>query len=201
MKVVRLQIEQQMAQIQIQSQRAKLNIESPRRGMEINMSPAQMSVDHKPGSVQLDSTSLKENTARKSIFALQRQFAAESIQNARQGVERIVQEGDYVAQQPNSGNAWGTLAKNRMLEVNTPTYGRSSVPDNGISMNGDGGYCEISWTEHELEINWEDYERPHVTVDPQASVEIWLAQEPRIEIEVVEEYIPAEIGRNIDILG
>lgn len=201
MKVVRLQIDHQLAQIQMQSQRAQLNIESPRRGMDVNMNPAKMSVDFKPGSVQLDSTSLKENTARKSVFALQRQFAAESFQNAQQGIERIVQEGDYVAQQPNPGNTWGTLATNRMLEVNTPTYSRGSVPVNGTSMNGYGGQCQISWTEHELEINWEVYESPHVTVDPQAAVEIRLAQEPQISCKTVEENIPPEIGQNIDVLG
>lgn len=201
MKVVRLQMQQQMARIQVQSQRAQLNIESPRRQLEINTKPAQMSVDFQMGSVDLDSTSLKENTGRKNIFSLQQQFAQESFEKARQGVERIAQEGNYVARQPHSGNAWGSLAKNRMLEVQTPDTGRSSVPAAGISMKGDGGHCDINWETHEIEMNWEDYERPHVTIDPEASVEIRIGQESQIECEAVEEYIPPETGQNIDVVG
>lgn len=201
MKVVRLQMEHQMAQIQMQSRKAKLSIESPRRGMEVDAQPAEMSVDNQLGSVALDSTALRENTARRSVFSLQRQFAAESVQEAWQGVARIVQEGDSVAQQPNPGNVWGTLAQEQMLEVDTPTYGRSTVPQVGVSMNGSGGHCEISWTSHKLEINWEDFERPRVDLAQAPSVEIQLAQKPQLDCEIVEEYIPPETGQNIDISG
>ena len=201
MKVVRLQMQHQMAQIQVESKRAKLNIESPRRQMDTDFSPARMSVDNQLGSVMLDSTSLRENTARRSIFSLQRQFAAEAVEAAWQGVAETVQTGDALAQQPNPGDVWGSLAQEKMLEVDVPTYGRSTVPQAGVSMSGDGGHCDISWTPHHLEITWDAFERPHVSLEPEPSVAVELAREAQVSCEVVEEEIPSEIGQNIDVSG
>jgi len=201
MKVVRLQMQHQLAQIQVESKRAKLNIESPRRQMDADFSPARMSVDNQLGSVTLDSTALRENTARRSIFSLQRQFAEEAIQDAWQGVAETVQAGAAVAQQPNSGNVWGSLAQEKLLEVDVPAYGRSPVPQSGISMSGDRGHCDSSWTPHSMEITWDAFERPRVSLEPEPSVAVELAREAQVRCEVVEEEIPPEIGQNIDVSG
>lgn len=201
MKVVRLQIEQQMAQIQVSSQKARLGIESPHRKMEVNRQPAKMTVDNQLGSVALDSTSLKENTGRCSVFSLQRKYAAESVENAQNWIQKVVQDGDYVAQQPNPGNTWGTLAQEHMLEVDTSDSGRSTVPQSGISMNGNGGHCKINWSPYELGVKWENYQSPNITVEQKPSVEVQLSQKPKITFEAKEEYIPPEIGQNVDING
>lgn len=201
MKVVCLQIEQQMAQIQINSQRARLRIESPCRGMKVHSQPARMSVDDQLGSVALDSTSLKENTSRASVFSLQRQFAAESREKATDGIERIVQDGDYVSQQPNPGNVWGTLALRHMLEIHTQGSGYSTVPQSGVSMKGNGGHCEIQWTPYKLDIEWDQNQSPNISLEQEPFVRVQLSQKPEVEIQAVEEEIPPETGQNIDING
>lgn len=201
MKIQRLDIAQQRAQIQIHSERGKLKIKSSTRGMQVKSSSPQMSVDQQMGKVNLDYSGIKESTSRLNIFDMQERFAAAAKQDAQDGIERIVEDGDYVAQQPNPGNLRGSLELERMLEVQTPSFGGSDsiVPEAAVTMDGTAGTCDIQWTPGKFEICWEDYQRPSVTLEPSPSVDISVAKEAKIKCELVEKQISLEPGAVIDV--
>lgn len=201
MKVQRLQIERQFARIEVHSQRAQLKMASHTRQMQVKNQKPQMTVDNQLGHVDLDSSELKANTARRNIFEEQAYFAQLSKQEAVDGVSQTVADGDYMAQQPNPGNLRGSLELEKMLTVKEPAFGTdnaSSTPT-GVKMDGQGGKCRISWEAGRTEIQWEAYCGPEVTLDPKPSVHTQLVQPPEIQCRVVEEFIPPDSGSLIDI--
>jgi hypothetical protein len=201
MRVRRIEIEQQMARIQIESQRAQIRIESHRRDMEIQQAAAKMQVNRQAGSLEVDTTAAQENTGHRSAMAQQNYFADRSIQMAQAGVSRRVQDGDIAGQQPQTtDNMMAAVAASHMLEEQVPTVDVSTVPP-AISVNATPESFEINWEMQDLEINWEQYQRPNITVEPPPSVEISLAQEARMECKVVDEYIPAQTGQKVDVVG
>jgi hypothetical protein len=65
-------------------------------------------------------------------------------------------------------------------------------------MKGDPGDLSIDWSRHDLKIEWDDFQTPQITVEPKASIDISVVQEPSIEYTVVEQMIPPEKGASID---
>ena len=203
MKVQRLVIEQQRAQIDITNQRGQLQVESNyHREMQVDWQPAKLKTDTELGKVMLDSTNLRENTGLRDVFSLQRHSADIAQQKAQQAIEQIVQDGDFTAQQPNSGNLIGQLALDEMLTDTEPaTYGRSIVPEPAVKMTGVAGGCEIEWVPQQFEINWDQMQGPNITLEPPPSVDIRVVQDAQIECKVVEESIPPQPGKLIDLTG
>lgn len=202
MQISRLEIEQEQAKIEVSSQLARIQVQSQNRAVQINMEPGELSVDYMPGEVDLDQTSLQENTARRDVFALQKHYAAVAAQKAQQGIAQTAQDGDFMAQ-PGQGAEYlaGQLAQMHMLNTPTPTYGRSSVPSDAVSMDGKGGSCEIEWTPQEVEIQWDRYSRPTVSLEPPPSVEVELVQRPEVNCTLLQEETAVPPGTAIDIDG
>ncbi len=200
MRVQRVQIEQQMARLQIQSQRARLKVERAERQMEIINEPASMKVDRDYGKISIDATELENNTARRDVYTLQDVFASNSLSQAQQGIKSIAQGGDFVADLPNNsgGSLISALARQRMLEVKEPSYGRSEVPKSPLEITADVGGVNIDWTPYKFEIDWGDLQGPHFSIEPPAEVNIDLEQKPMVDVSVVEMNIPAE-PHNVDI--
>lgn len=201
MEVQRVQIEQQMARIKIETQRARLKIEQEMRQMEINMERAQMTVNRENGSLDIDSTALRNNTARRDIYTLQDHFASNATMKGRQGISEIVSKGNYLAQLPDNtgGRKVGQHAKQKLIESVSPaTYGRSPLPQSGIEITGKKGEFSIDWTPYKLDISWGAMQRPVVTLDPKGSVNVELAQRASVDCTVVTMTIPKEIGNLVD---
>jgi hypothetical protein len=79
-----------------------------------------------------------------------------------------------------------------------PEMNSGEVPCGPVKMKGDPGSLSINWSSHDLKIEWDDYQSPQITVEPKASVDIRVVQEPYIEISVAEKMIPPEKGVAID---
>lgn len=201
MEVQRVQIEQQMARIKVETQRARLKIEQEMRQMEINMERAKMTVNRENASLEVDSTALKNNTARRDIYTLQDHFASNSISKGFQGISDIVAKGDYLAKLPDQtgGRKIGQHAKQKLIESVAPaSYGRSQLPQKGIEVTGKKGDFSIDWTPYKLDISWGAMQRPVITLDPKGSVNVELAQRASVECNVVTMTIPKEIGNLVD---
>lgn len=200
MEVQRVQIEQQMARIKIESQRAQIKIEQQMRQLEINMERAQMSVNQEHGSLDVDSTALKNNTARKDIYTLQDHYASSAVQQGRQGIAEIVSDAAFVGDIPNRSGASkiGQLARQKMLDPTPPSTGRSTLPQSGIDITGKKGEFSIDWTPYKLDISWGDMQGPVVTLDPKAQVNVELAQRASVDCSVVTMTIPKDIGNLVD---
>lgn len=201
MEVQRVQIEQQMARIKVESQRAHLKIEQQMRQLEINMERAKMTVTQEHGSLDIDSTALRNNTARRDIYALQDHFASTSAMKGRQGISDIVAKGDYLAELPDhtGGHKIGQHAKQKLIDSVAPaSYGRAQLPQNGIEITGKKGEFSIDWTPYKLDISWGAMQSPVITLDPKAQVNVELAQRASVDCTVVTMTIPKEVGNLVD---
>lgn len=198
MKVQRLQIEQQRAQIRIDSQRATLNIQMPDRTMTVEQRRAQMSVERESGEVVLDMENFRNHIGLKSIRTLTEESAARAQAQVEQSIKEFAADADFIGTLPASGNPISQVARSRMLESKAPEMNSGKVPDGTVGMEGKPGEFSIDWSKHDLKINWDAFQSPVITVEPKASVDVQIVQEPHIEFTVVEQTIPAETGTTVD---
>jgi hypothetical protein len=199
MKIRRLQIEsQQMARISVQAQMARLSISMPiRRIKAVQQHRAQMTVSRKNPSLEVDMESLRNNIGLKSIGTLTREIAAQSFAQARQGTKNIENNGDYVAALPHEGNPIAQISRTAMLRTKTVSA-PAKAADPTVSIKGNPGSIKINWSLQDVSIIWDEYQTPIITVDPKPSVNIVMAQEPRLEFKVVEHSYPPESGRTVN---
>lgn len=199
MRIRRLQIESsQMARISIQAQMARLSINAPlRRINSIQQQSAQMSVDKENPSLEVDAESLRNNIGLKSPATLTREAASQSVDQIKQTIKKIENNGDYVATLPRSGNPIPQIARNALLSPK-PAAPPRGVSDPTVSIKSNPGSLSIDWSMQDLSITWDDYQTPVITIEPKPSVNVVLAQEPYIEFKVVEQAYPPESGRTID---
>lgn len=198
MKVHRIQIEQQMARIDVDSQKASLSIETSRRTMTVEGQRPQMSVQREAPSIDPDMEQFRENVGLESILTLTQKNAARAKAHVEQTIRQHAADADYIGTLPSSGNPVAQVAKNRMLADKTPEICSGQVPDGPVAMEGNPGKISIDWSAQDLRINWDEFQSPVITVEPKASVDVHLVQEPSVEYTVVELEIPPERGKAID---
>ena len=198
MKVYRIQIDQQMAKIHIDSQMAALSIKTGQRMMQVEQQRAQMSLQRQAPKVDLDMEAFQANIGLESVMDATKASAARAQVQVAQSIKKFAQQEDAIATLPSAGNAIAQTAKSNMLEDRTPERRRSEVPSSAVKMTGDPGELQIDWTKQEIRINWDKYQIPEISVEPKASVEIQLGQEPQVSCQVVELTIPKETGREVD---
>lgn len=199
MKVQRLQIEQQMIRIRVDSQPAALSIETHQRRMKVECQNARMTARREAPEVELDMQDFCNNTASQDIGSFADSYTAKAFASAVQGIKETAADGDFVGTLPSGGNSIGRLAKSKLLEADMPEMNSGQVPYGPVKMNGDAGELSIDWSAHDLKIEWDNYQTPQVTVEPKASVDVVVEQEPSIEFTVIEQMIPPEKGSAIDI--
>jgi hypothetical protein len=157
-----------------------------------------MTVETTPGSVKLDMQSFRNKMGIKSVFTLADETANQAMADVKEAIAGIVSDGDYVGTIPSNVNAIAELSRSKMLNVQEPTLYHGNVPDGTIKMEGVPGDVKINWSKHEVKISWDEYQAPVITVEPKASVNVQMAQEPNVEITVVEMSIPPETGGTVD---
>lgn len=189
MKIRRLQIEQQMAKLHIESQIARLSIQSPiRRIKSVDRQNAQMIVEREGPSLEIENM-------RTRVDTLTRQDVPAAVTQVRQ--DKI--NGSHAAAYLQGNNSVNTHpARVKITAVRTAGFAGGGHSDNGRKITGSPGSLQIDWAIQDISINWDEYQAPVITVDPKPSVEIWLAQEARVEIKIVEQTYPPETGEMID---
>ncbi|MGI5935637.1 MAG: DUF6470 family protein [Oscillospiraceae bacterium] len=198
MKIARIQIEQELAQLKIETQMASLTVETSKRGMDIQRQPAQMNIIQQAPKIELDMQEFRNNLGLKSNRALMEEYVAEAHAKAQQGIRQIARDGDFVASIPTNTSNIAELARTKMLKVQEPEMNSGKVPPGAVGMEGLPGEFDITWSPHDVKIEWNKYQAPEFTVEPKAEVYVELSREPRLEITVVEEHIPPQRGRTID---
>jgi hypothetical protein len=201
MKVARIQIDQQMARINIETQNATLKILNPKRAMSINSNDARMNVRSEMGKVELDMTNFKNKMDLKSMRDLTDDFSARAKSKLIQNIKEYSDVSDQIAKLPSTGNKIGQAARSKILKPEMPAMNSGEVPKQPVKMDGKPGKIQINWSKNELVIKWGKYEPPVIIVEPKPSVKIELVQEPEVECEVVEVYIPPETGQSIDTIA
>ena len=196
MKVYRLRIEQEMARIAVESQMAALAIKKQQRTMHIEQQRAIMSIEREAAYMKLDLQGFYDNIGLKGPQTLNRDTAANARADANQAISQIMSDARFVGTLPATSNGIGQLARQKLLAPYQPEPG--GMPPGAMEMQGNPGRIQIDWSNYELNIIWDQYQAPKIRLEPKASVEVRLAQEPRIEYRMVEEMIPPRSGRNID---
>lgn len=199
MRVLRLQIEQQMARIGVESQNARLKIDMKFRKMNVERSQIRMTVDKEDGKVELDMKKFFDNIGLKSARTLTSEGVSAAKSKASAGIREIANNAKFMRALPYVGNRIGQLYRSKILEKYTPNF-NIAVPDDDIKMHGDPGDIKINWYLNDIKITWDEMQLPTIKVEPKISIDIYMAQKPSIEYTVVEEYIPPEeTGATLDI--
>ncbi|MGI5970204.1 MAG: DUF6470 family protein [Oscillospiraceae bacterium] len=197
MRVLRLNIEQQMAQIDVDIQNARLHLKTPERRLLIENKRPEMKAEYEKPSIELDMEEFKANLGLKSYSQLTAEAAQRAMADARRGIREIVNQSEYLSDVTKNGNKVGHLAKREMLEYKEPEMGHSLVPAT-VKMDGRPGKLEIEWTGYELSIDLVGDIMPEFYVEPPCSVNVEISTPPRVEISVTEVYIPPSSGRNVN---
>ena len=193
MKMVMIQIDRQMARIGIESQRASLSIESKQRAMKVEHRNAEMSADRTSPRLELDVQDYFDHAGLCSPQTFCENNAAEAYAQAREGEKEAAADRDFVGTLTSPGNRIGELARQKTIEPNAPAMCTGEVPYGEIHMNGLPGKTNIHWSDSSMDIAWDRFIPPKIEVNPEASVKIRLAREPRLDITTVEKEIPPEM--------
>lgn len=199
MKVLRLQIEQQMAKIGVEHQNARLKIDIKNRKMNVERSQAIMTVEIEEGEIKLDMKDFFDNIGLKSARTLISDSVSAAKEKASAGIRKIAFNAKFMRDLPYTGNRIGQLYRSKVLEKYIPEI-KVGVPNDDIKMYGDTGDIKINWHLNDVKITWDEMQLPSIKVEPKMSIDIYLSQKPSIEYTVVEEYIPPEeTGANLDV--
>lgn len=199
MKVVRLQITQQMAQLGVESQDSQMNIESNKRTLEVESQPAKMSAISQGPAIKLDLSAFHANFDIKDIATIARENAQNAKAAVTQYIQKTASDADYVANCTIHVNRLASVAKSDMLASKVPPMNSGVVPDGAIPMKGIPGKTAISWSDYSLKISWDEEFMPELSFEP-PSVEVYMKQKAFIEVSTIEEYIPARTGKQINAL-
>lgn len=122
-------------------------------------------------------------------------FHDKAVQNTIDAIGRMSSEGDALMRIEDKGNVIREISINNTQNDFELSVGM--LPQNELQW--DPGYCNIEWTPHNLEFNWQVEHKPSITVKPH-SVRIYMRQWPSIDISVEtnETQYGNDIGKKID---
>lgn len=197
-RIQKLQIEQKFARISIQNQMARLQIRTPmRRIREIDVKRPKMVVYRRWPSLHINSDVLKRNTARgtlQDLISLKAQEAKESLQKV---VQNLNQKAKEMLETAERAGLIAQQAMEDMLSVKE-LKPKAELGENPVSFYIDPGELRIDWTEHDITIEWDEYQSPVIVLEPKPQVQVKLEQRPTIAIKVVEYVYTPERGMTIN---
>ncbi|MEL4106751.1 DUF6470 family protein [Oscillospiraceae bacterium WX1] len=193
MKVRRLQLEDmQLARISVETKMARLSIDSPvRRIKSVSQATARMTVKRENPSLTVASE-ISSGSAEPVRVVTPVQQSVVSAHPAA------------ISQSPAGSQAAASLRKtNPIIHISRNTaskIGQSAVRQSVQRpvLKGQPGSFSINWKFQDVTISWDDYQAPVITVEPKASVNVYLATEPHLEFKVIEQSFPPEMGQAID---
>lgn len=187
----RIIIEQQFAQIGLRVTPAKMQIVHPHREMSIENDPSQLNVDWESPSVEIDWTDVRNETGLKTPEALTVTFRDDSRAAAYTNISNIVKEAQFVGSPEKKGPRIAEVEKKKTLESDEPRdVNIAALPKSRLKTEWNTGYLNVSWSRHNIKIEWTGEYMPSMKLESPHSIEIYLRDKPYIRITVVEDDEP-----------
>ncbi|MCL1905660.1 MAG: DUF6470 family protein [Clostridiales bacterium] len=195
--IPRIQIEQQTARIGIQTTNARVEVNtSPRPKMRIVTERPQMEVERKAPAFKVETQRLR---GERPVLTRNQNAPARVAPRAktlRPGAD-ITLEAESLAPDTTAINAHA-LEMNKAINDYATSVDTESLHGNMPSIEWEAGYINITWSNAQMQIEWDqaDY-MPSFSVEPH-SVEIFLREKPYIKITISDEVINAMYGPQMD---
>ncbi|MCB1220526.1 MAG: hypothetical protein H7A35_03345 [Planctomycetales bacterium] len=136
MDIPRLQIESSPARISIRNGRPDLSIKTPPLDVHIDSSPARIELSRTPGSIEIDYTRARASMGYFTPTGFSDRIQQLTDKLRSEGIARIVEKGDYladVAHHPNGVAAW---SRSRMVQHATRhEFGIAALPKDPPEIN------------------------------------------------------------------
>ncbi|NEN85109.1 DUF6470 family protein [Paenibacillus elgii] len=122
MDLLRLSIRQAFGQIGIQTQNATTDIRSPMGQLSIEQQPAQMDFHSEPGELSIDSSAAWSALGSGPHLEWLNSIYSQLPNIALQGIAKIVENGNRMAQIHNPRNAFAEIAQNAFSDDSPIEY-------------------------------------------------------------------------------
>ena len=198
--VLRITIDQQLAEIGIRSTPAKIHIESPQMQMRIKTEMPEMEIERRAPSFKVNRKKINSESGLKAPDELARVFRDSGRVSALRGSRRAVEDGNFLGDLLNRGDRVSKLAHERAMQraLKRRQSNIGLMPKSIPEIEWDKGYMRINWSKNSVVIDWDGDYLPKVTINPKHSIEVFLRTEPYFRINVEQEDDPLMPGRIVD---
>ncbi|XOK61311.1 DUF6470 family protein [Paenibacillus elgii] len=181
MNLLRLSIQQTLGQIGMQSQNASTDMRSPRGQLSIEQHPAQMDFHSEPGELRIDSSAAWAALGSGPHMEWMNSIYSQAPGIALQGIARIVENGNRMAQIHNPRNAFAELAQNAFSNESSVQYvGPASNMNVKIQYEAKAAVTNIEARKADIQYT---PMKPEIRYNP-GRVDIYMRQMNSIDIQV-----------------
>jgi hypothetical protein len=187
MTISRIVIDQEFATLGIKVTPARMTVSTNMRNFEMKTEASKPEISNtEPPAFQLDFSKLMSDIGVKDPATLSTEYAAKAKSIGLNSVSTAVQEGDHLGAVEKGGDRTVQISKQK----GAPKEHDSNIgliPSHQPDVTWEKKRLNIDWSNHNVQIEWSDDYMPQIAIDPRASVEVFLRNQPKITI-TVEEY-------------
>ncbi|MDR0858012.1 MAG: DUF6470 family protein [Oscillospiraceae bacterium] len=185
MTISRLVIDQQFAQLGVKFTPAQMTVSTNIVAPEIDTETSKPKIDSEVPAFTLNFSKLMSDVGVATPSEATDQYAGKGLDTSIQGTQVAANDGDYLASTDKPGDRVAQIAKQhnrpKMPETNV-----ASIPKAPPQITWSKGSVNINWSDHNVNIDWNSNYLPEIKIDPRASVEVYLRNQPKITISVEE---------------
>ncbi len=197
--ISRILIEQQFASIGISTVHSQLHITTPHPQMTIQNVAPEMTVESVGPSFEIDWQEVYGESGLKRPAPLAKSIRDSAYADTMRSVSTISRDGEFLGDVTKPGNRVAQLSKQKNHATQTE-INLSLMPRRKPQVKWDTGHVNISWSRHQLIVEWDTEFMPEFSVEPPYSVEIFLRNKPHITISIAEDEEPLYgPGQAVDI--
>lgn len=180
--------------IEVNIKRASLELDTEAPKVQISRDRGEFNITAEPVKINIDNSKLYSSIGLKKSSELTRDEAQEGIRIAYQGVARIVDEADLIANKKATPGSLAAQRASKTIEAVT-----AFIPEEGSEITWSDGKLNINYTADKLKMDWDTNQHPKFKFTP-GSVEFIINQMPRVEIEYTGDpiYFPASADPNYE---
>jgi len=198
MTLAKVVIDQQYASLDIKITPAKMSLQTNARHI-VNNNTTDTKISSISGmdapAFELDFSALMSDIGVKDPKEFQQSFTAKSQAAASETIANTVSDGHAMAATQNNGNVIPQLAKQHSVRKE-PEFEFTNIPSKPAQLTWQNQQLDINWGGKSVSLEWSDDYMPKVTVDPRATVEVALRNQPKLTITVTG--WPPEVGAFVD---
>jgi hypothetical protein len=176
----------------------KASLESPGRQlprMNVRTEKGGLRIDAKPAKINIDTYAARSSMGygKYNMPDFYKNEAQRSIKLSYQGVAKLVEDGNELGR----GVTPAEIATQNVRAGFTIETVMDFIPKEGADITYDEGVLNINYEMDDVNVDWENLEATRLIFNP-GSVEISVAQHPKVEITYVGEpiYFPSSANPN-----
>lgn len=197
LQIPQLNITKTMPQIDARTERGSFDIESHTPQIELDYGHSRpyqrlgsLEMETPSAQFDIDLTKPYEDLGVRKFHSLIRFMKNKWYKKTLAGIAEFAREGDQLGQIGNARQRIAQLAK-KELDESQPQLALKSIPENPPDVKAVPGQLKVSYQKNQISVST-NFEFPTVKVNP-AKLNIYLAQEGNINIEIINNNIDMKI--------